>query len=111
MTDLRRNRSILCVHCGHRFVPRYPSQRYCYPSCYRKRERALAEYDSLRDQVRALERALIAEQLRAVTPARDLPDDRTLRWMIQKLHPDKHNGCESAQRAAKLLNAWRNRTR
>jgi hypothetical protein len=65
-----------CEHCGETFHPKYPGLKLCY-SCWRKKERAFAEYDDLINEVHRLRHELIIarhhQQPAPATPAIPVP--------------------------------------
>ncbi len=103
----------ICAHCGESFVPRYANLKLCY-ACYMKREKALAEYDDLIDEVAMLRQSLeyVRHQLALEQASRDrastIPPDR-LRMLIQLAHPDRHGGSQAANDATAWLLALRKR--
>ncbi len=92
-----------CDHCSEWFEPKYEGVKLCF-SCFKKRERALAEYDDLKREIDSLRGQLdriawlygecIAENLvpRETSP---IPPDK-LRMLIQLAHPDKHGNSPAA---------------
>ena len=109
-----------CGHCGELFSPKFPSQKLCFPKCVNKRDMALASYDGLQAEIKRLEQRnqrqtdLLRNYDRRVTELTEgqsttgnAPDDKTLRWMMQQVHPDKHSGSDAANAAAQWLNQIR----
>lgn len=96
-----------CTHCGTWFVPKYASLKLCF-DCFKKRDKALAEYDGLQDEldcVRShLDRAL--SELSALQAERDrasaIPPDK-LKILIQLAHPDRHGNSQAANDATVWL--------
>lgn len=99
-----------CTHCGQSFTPKYANMRLCF-GCFKKRDRALDEYDYLWAEVSSLRRELNNQQRQhhQTQPAGDTPDEQTLRWMIQKLHPDKHSNADHATKALQFLATFKRR--
>jgi hypothetical protein len=91
-----------CEHCGEWFAPRYPKLKLCF-SCFRKRERALAEYDSLLWELRLLR----DENARLRTKAGAVPADM-IGKLIRLCHPDKHGGSAMANDVTRWLLEQRN---
>lgn len=95
----------ICSHCRRQFVPKYASLKLCF-DCYKKREVAFAEYDGL---IARLARPERLTQLSTRDDAGPVPDDDTLRFMVQQLHPDKHGQRPAANAATAWLNGLRRR--
>lgn len=106
-----------CTHCGKYFVPKYASLKLCF-DCFKKRDKALAEYDDLVEEVAWLREALIdaeAKQRRAENEQfsqslikAPIPPDR-LKALVQLCHPDKHGNSQAANDATAWLLAQRGR--
>jgi hypothetical protein len=90
-----------CDHCWTWFDARYPSVKLCL-ACWRKRERAFAEYDDLCHEVDYLIgethrlRSALAEK------SQQIPPDM-LKRLIRLCHPDRHNNSELANEVTKWL--------
>jgi hypothetical protein len=84
----------ICIHCGASFSPKYPNSKLCFP-CWKKRERALEQYDSLRERVRELE-----QQTQA--PASPLSRE-ILTKLIRLCHPDRHGNSTMSNEVTRWL--------
>ncbi len=103
-----------CTHCGTWFTPKYASLKLCF-DCYKKRDKALAEYDGLKKELERvygfLDRAF--SDIRALRAERDrasaIPPDK-LKVLIQLAHPDKHGNSQAANDATVWLLSMRKKT-
>ena len=84
----------VCTHCGEWFKPKYENLRLCF-DCFKKRERALEEYDDLVEEIETLRERARLPSLR-VPPAR-------LRQLLHLCHPDKHNNSRTATEVTQWL--------
>lgn len=108
----------LCATCGNRFNADADWKRECF-GCWKKHkhwetERGM-ELARLRREVAALSKKVheirrakdMAESaaLEAIRQSGEMPDwaSRHRKWLIQKLHPDKHNGSAIANEIVQQL--------
>jgi hypothetical protein len=102
-----------CTHCGKYFVPKYASLKLCF-DCFKKRDKALAEYDDLIEEVRRLQGHLdrAFSDIRALQDERDratvIPPEK-LKALVQLCHPDRHGNSQAANDATVWLLAQRKR--
>jgi hypothetical protein len=96
-----------CTNCREPFTPKFPNAKLCY-ACFRKRDRALEEYDDLHDKIARLEAKLAHVSLSSIhDKAIEVPDNDTLRYMIQKIHPDRSGGGELAEKGIQFLSQFK----
>jgi hypothetical protein len=76
-----------CHHCGDWFRPKFSTAKLCFP-CWRKREQALAEYDSLQSEISLL-KSMIERRETSIPP-------EVLNKLIRLCHPDRHGGSKLA---------------
>lgn len=105
-----------CDHCSEWFEPKYEGVKLCF-GCFKKRERALAEYDGLHEEI-----AWLRQELRKAESAKNqaenaafseaiqnlklLPfyvESARLKTLIQLCHPDKHGGSQTANETTAWL--------
>ena len=80
-----------CSHCARQFTPppRYPGARLCL-DCYRKREDALRDYDSLLSENARLRAEIRAGARQGEGAVAACPEKHVLAFLLRVAHPD-HN--------------------
>lgn len=85
-----------CHHCGDLFRPKFSNAKLCFP-CWRKREQALVEYDSLQSEISLLKSMVERRERKTSIP----PD--VLNKLIRLCHPDRHDGSAMANEVTRWL--------
>jgi len=98
-----------CSHCLTWFEAKFPNAKLCL-TCWKKRERAFAEYDDLCNEVDRLIGMVgrLRAELEARQPAGAIPP-AMLKRLIRLCHPDKHGNSETANEATRWLLEQRKR--
>ena len=95
-----------CDHCRTLFDAKFPSAKLCL-DCWKKRERAFAEYDDLRAELARLDTEV--RRLRhALHHQQGIPPEM-LKRLIGLCHPDRHGNSEPSTEVTKWLLAQRPR--
>lgn len=90
-----------CDHCRTWFEARFPNAKLCF-DCWKKRERAFAEYDDLTREVDVLIGEVHRLRSALAEKSQQIPPDM-LKRLIRLCHPDKHGNSETANAVTRWL--------